>query len=355
MPKHTPKLNTEEIYKLKELRQKSDNANDVQKCNAVLMLNNGIKISVITEYTDLKRSSIYSLKKMYLDKGIEALKSKSKNAKRLLTKQQLVELSNDIKMKSPVDFGYDESFWTTAILADHVWEEYRVRYKSKTSYYIIFKRVKFTFHKPGRVYEKSDPAREQAWIGEHRSKIQQALADPNTVVLCADESQISTQTTTQKVWLLANEYPEVEVSNKRKSKSIFGFLDMNTGQQYAFVTYWQNMYETTKVLQKLRQKIPRKDNKVNKLKGKKILLIWDNAGWHKGSVTQEYIQKDSMIEQIWFPAYAPDLNPQEHVWKVAKEKVVKNIYIPNVDKTAQDFVNYLNSTYFKYKFPKLGF
>jgi len=126
MPKHTPKLNTEEIYKLKELRQKSDNANDVQKCNAVLMLNNGIKISVITEYTDLKRSSIYSLKKMYLDKGIEALKSKSKNAKRLLTKQQLVELSNDIKMKSPVDFGYDESFWTTAILADHVWEEYRV-------------------------------------------------------------------------------------------------------------------------------------------------------------------------------------------------------------------------------------
>jgi len=65
MPKHTPKLNTEEIYKLKELRQKSDNANDVQKCNAVLMLNNGIKISVITEYTYLKRSSIYSLKKMY--------------------------------------------------------------------------------------------------------------------------------------------------------------------------------------------------------------------------------------------------------------------------------------------------
>ena len=37
MPKHTPKLNTEEIYKLKELRQKSDNANDVQKCNAVLI------------------------------------------------------------------------------------------------------------------------------------------------------------------------------------------------------------------------------------------------------------------------------------------------------------------------------
>ncbi len=355
MPKYTQKLNTEEICKLKELRQKSNNANDVQKCNAVLMLNNGIEISVITEYTDLKRSSIYSLKKMYLDKGIEALKSKSKNAKRLLTKQQLVELLNDIKTKSPVYFGYDEPYWTTAVLTDHVWEEYRVKYKSKTSYYIIFKRVKFTFHKPGRVYEKSDPAREQAWIKEHRDEIEQALDDPNTVVLCADESQISTQTTTQKVWLLANDYPEVEVSNVKKSKSIYGFLDMKTGQQYAFVTDWQNMYETTKVLQKLRQKIPKKDNKVNKLKGKKILLIWDNAGWHKGSVTQEYIQRDGMVEQIWFPAYAPDLNPQEHVWKVSKDKVLKNIYIPNIDKTAQDFVNYLNSTYFKYKFPQLSF
>ena len=133
----------------------------------------------------------------------------------------------------------------------------------------------------------------------------------------------------------------------------FKLLQLPNNAQFYFPI--DNMYETTKVLQKLRQKIPRKDNKVNKLKGKKILLIWDNAGWHKGSVTQEYIRKDSMIEQIWFPAYAPDLNPQEHVWKVAKEKVVKNIYIPNVDKTAQDFVNYLNSTYFKYKFPKLGF
>ena len=355
MPKICPRLTEDQVNELAVLLKSKPDGRTITKTQVVLMLDDKKPISDIQKYTEYQRSQIYQIRNDFLTYGIDSLKSKPKKPKRLLTQTQFTELSNDIKMKSPVDFGYDESFWTTAILADHVWEEYRVRYKSKTSYYIIFKRVKFTFHKPGRVYEKSNPAREQAWIGEHRSKIQQALADPNTVVLCADESQISTQTTTQKVWLLANEYPEVEVSNKRKSKSIFGFLDMNTGQQYAFVTDWQNMYETTKVLQKLRQKIPRKDNKVNKLKGKKILLIWDNAGWHKGSVTQEYIRKDSMIEQIWFPAYAPDLNPQEHVWKVAKEKVVKNIYIPNVDKTAQDFVNYLNSTYFKYKFPKLGF
>jgi transposase len=47
----------------------------------------------------------------------------------------------------------------------------------------------------------------------------------------------------------------------------------------------------------------------------KVALFWDNAGWHKGSVVQEYIKKDGNITVIHFPTYAPEENPQEHVWK----------------------------------------
>lgn len=45
----------------------------------------------------------------------------------------------------------------------------------------------------------------------------------------------------------------------------------------------------------------------------KLLIFWDGAGWHKGSKVQEFIKEDKNIEIIYFPKYAPELNPQEYV------------------------------------------
>lgn len=317
------------------------------------MIDAGDKVSSIESLTGLKRSRVFGIRKIYIEKGLEAIKSRSKNSKELLTKNQIKELFETIKNNKPkdVDEYFSEcNFWTVPILAEYIKLKYDVKYRSKTSYYIIFKKVNFTYHKPGRVYDKQDPKLIKDWINKTKPLIQKALKDDNTVVLCADESLISTQTTTQKIWFEANQYPRIEVNTKRKNKSIYGFLDIKTGKVHAYATEYQTMYETEKVLKKLRLAYPKNDNKGNKVKGTKLVIIWDNAGWHKGSVVQDYIKKDGKITQYWFPRYTPELNPQEYVWKDGKEKVAKNKYIPDIEKTAKDFVDYLNKRRFHYSF-----
>lgn len=148
------------------------------------------------------------------------------------------------------------------------------------------------------------------------------------------------QTTFQKIWLPANEYPKIEVASQKTARSIYGFLNIRNGKEHAFKTEWQNMYITAEVLGKLRTIYPHE----------KILLIWDQAPSHKGSKAQEFIRNDGKIETLHFPRAAPEENPQEHVWKAGRSNISHNRYIQNIDTTADEFVEYLNRTEFRYSF-----
>ena len=99
------------------------------------------------------------------------------------------------------------------------------------------------------------------------------------------------------------------------------------------------MAVTADILKKIRKIYPKQ----------KIVLLWDNAGWHRGSIVMEFIKQDRMIEIIHFPKYAPEENPQEHVWKRGRSLVTHNRFIEDIDEAADDFVSYLNRTKVPYR------
>lgn len=341
-----PKLTEDQLQELYTfIKDKETQAFEVKRAQAIILLNKGIDIETITKTTGYQRRQIFEVRKIYLNKGIDTIRTKRKGKpKELLTRKQIIEIKKILKEKdAPLRLGYGSKFFTTAILADYIEKTYRIRYKSKTSYYLIFRRVKFTYHKPGRVYEKHDEEKVVRWRKEIKPVIKRVWKEKDTVILAEDEMNLSSQTTFQKVWLPEGEYPRVEVSNTKKSKSIYGFLNIKEGIEYAFVASWQNMHITREMLIKIRKIYP----------NKKILLLWDGPGWHKGSAVTNFIKQDGDIKIIYFPSYSPEENPQEHIWNSGREYVTHNNFIPNVEKTADDFVEYLNRTKFPYKL--LGF
>ncbi|MCG2687653.1 IS630 family transposase [Candidatus Parcubacteria bacterium] len=314
---------------------------EVRRAQSVLLLDQEMEIEAIIALTNYSRRQIFDLRKNYLNNGIIVIHDKKKGKpKHLLTKKQLAEVIKIVKEKTPKDYKYDSDFWTTLILGDLIDSQYKIKYRSKTSIYLIFKEAKFTFHKPDRLYQARNEEEVQKWKKKAKIKVKKALAEKNTVVLTADEMSLSTQTTIQKVWLPQGEYPHIEVATKRASRSIYGFLNIKTGKETAFKTKWQNMYITYDILGELRKVYPKQ----------KLFLIWDKAPWHKGSRAQQFIKEDGNIETFDFPRAAPDENPQEHVWKNGRSKITHNKFIDNIDKATDDFVNYLNNTTFNYSF-----
>ena len=348
MPLLKQKLNKTQTEELEQfIKKKNGSGREICRAQAIILLNDGSSKDRIESLTGFKQRQPFRLRNKYLKMGLESLKDPTKEPKRLLTKKQIKEIIKIVRSRKPqeIDPGrypnYD--FWTTGLLGDFIYRQYEVKYKSKTSYYIIFKEAKFTYHKPGRVYEKHDERKVQAWKAENEEKIFKALDDPNIIVLCEDEMILSTQTTFQKIWLPEGEFPKVEISNTRKNRSVYGFLNIKTGTEHAFKTEKQNMIITTEILKKIRQIYP----------SQKLFIIWDGAGWHRGSVTQEYIKQDKNIETLHFPGYAPELNPQEHVWKSGRSHVSHNRFIQNIDTATDEFVEFLNANKFQYSL--LGF
>lgn len=304
------------------------------------MLEQRTPYKTVYDWTGFSRTHAFRLRREYSEQGMEAIKDKRKGKpKELLKKKELDEIINALKTKKPSDVGYACEHWTVGILGDWIEQKYEVKYKSKTSLYLVFRKAEFTYHKPGRVYREKDEKEVKKWRKQTKPKILKLLKE-ETVILTADEMILTTQTTTQKVWLPGGEYPKVECSTgSRKRRSVYGFLNMKTGQEHAFKTELQNMYITKDILKKIRNIYPKE----------KIALLWDNAGWHKGSATTDFIKQDGNIEIIHFPKYAPEENPQEHVWKNGRSMITHNRFIEDIDKATDELVAYLNETKFNYK------
>lgn len=344
-----PRLSSLQLSELQERKSSTEDVTELKKIQAILLLDENEGVDKITLITGLKRSRIFGLRSSYFKLGLKAVTGRKRRVFQLLTGKQIKEVKDILINKTPQDFEYNSPFWSTSILADLIWIKFRVKYKSKTSYYVIFKKMKFTFHKPGRIYERRDEKEVLDWKIKAKEIVGKVWNDDSWIILASDEMILSTQTTFQKIWLPKGKYPKVEISNTRKNKSIYGFLNIKTGKEHAFLADWQNMYITRKMLTKIRQIYPKNDNKINKVKGKKILLLWDNPGWHRGSKVTDYIKKDRKIKLLYFPRYSPEENPQEHVWKQGRDKISNNKYIPNLEETAKDFTSYLNTHYFNYK------
>lgn len=310
---------------------------EVRRAQAVLLLNKGDDPGMITGYG---RRQCFNIRRAYYAKGLAGIEDKRKNNhKALLTKAQREEIISVLKTKAPKDFNYESEYWATGLLGHYIEKTYKVKYKSKTSHYLLFKQAKFTFHKPGQVYQKHNEQETLEWRTTNEYRIKEALNDSNTVVLCEDEMVLSQKTTFQKIWLPKGEYPKILVSNKKEARSIYGFLNIKTGKETAFKTAWQNMFITAEVLGKLRQVYPTE----------KILLLWDGPGTHRGKEVAKFLENDGNIDVIYFPRYSPEQNPQEHVWREGRKQVTHNKYIENIDATTDEFVNYLNTTRFHYR------
>lgn len=66
---------------------------------------------------------------------------------------------------------------------------------------------------------------------------------------------------------------------------------------------------------------------------KKVLLVEDNAGWHRSKKVQ--IPQGIMVE--FLPAYSPELQPAERLWTLVDEPLV-NQYFETIEELEEVLV-----------------
>ena len=70
-------------------------------------------------------------------------------------------------------------------------------------------------------------------------------------------------------------------------------------------------------------------------------MFWDRAPWHRGKAIDQVLSAHPRLEIMWYPVAAPELNPQEQVWKATRRAVSHNHTEAHLEPLADQFENHL--------------
>jgi transposase len=163
---------------------------------------------------------------------------------------------------------------------------------------------------------------------------------PETIVLAEDEASVYLQATTQAVWAPKGQTPCVRVHPGRELTHFYGTLNLLTGAEVAQSESVMNSEASARHLEKLLTTYP----------AAPLLLLWDRAPWHRGAAVAQVLAANPRLEVMFFPTAAPELNPQEHVWKTVRRAISHNHNETQLPQLAQRFEEYLTDTAFEYSF-----
>ena len=104
--------------------------------------------------------------------------------------------------------------------------------------------------------------------------------------------------------------PSIPSHYMREYRYCYGAVDAQTGDSFFLIAGGCNTEWTNEFLRQVSQAYP----------DDYILLVMDNAIWHKSST----LEIPSNIELTFIPPYTPEMNPIEQVWKEIRKRGFKN-------------------------------
>ena len=160
------------------------------------------------------------------------------------------------------------------------------------------------------------------------------------MILAEDEAGLYLQATLMAVWALRGQTPVIRAHPGREKVNFYGTLNLHTGQEIAMRAKVMNAETTAKYLQLILATFP----------DVPILLLWDRAPWHQGQPIRDLLEANPRLEIMRFPVAAPELNPQEHVWKATRRAVSHNHILPRLPDLVDRFEEHLASNSFTSSF-----
>lgn len=130
--------------------------------------------------------------------------------------------------------------------------------------------------------------------------------------------------------------PIVTTHPGREKVNFYGTLNLHTGAVIANQADKMNALATASHLEQILSAIP----------DVPILLLRDRAPWHRGEPIQQVLEANPRLEILYLPTAAPDLNPQEQVWKTTRTAISHNHAQRDLSVLASRFERHLlNNTF----------
>jgi transposase len=286
---------------LKELMSE-DKRKYADRFRVILLLDDGEKYVDIAKFLFLNEGTIKNYRKRYVENGIMGLivdyhiGSRSK-----LTHDQEKELTEYLRTNIIMD---------CKLIIDHIESKYRVVY-TVSGVTDLLHRLGFTYKKTKAVPGKANKEKQELFI-ETYNKLKRKFR----LIYFLDSTHPMHNSVLSHGWIMKGEDFNILSNSGRHRLNINGAVNIKTKEVITELCDWVNTESICKFLEKIR--------KVNGTE-EVITLIMDNARYNN-SIEVQLMAKTLNFNLVYLPAYSPNLNPIERVWKFFKKKVLYNQY-----------------------------
>jgi transposase len=265
----------------------------------------------------------------YLDRGLDGLRPrKAKGA----TGKIPASLADEIKrwvIEGPAKQGLDRANWTHEELADHLLKTHGIR-TSRSAMQRFCQKIGIRVYRPTYHYERGVPEK-QKQAKEDIAELKAQAKAGEIVLLSQDEARFPMVPTLVATLGVKGHRPKVGTRDCKDLLYVFCVVNLISAALHS------NTLESPKDAKKKTGKSKTRRMQeafalhlrhVGKIypqeKHKEVVLLIDNAPWHRGGPINEALADNPHLKFKRLPSYSPQLNPIERFWKKLRRRASHN-------------------------------
>ena len=291
---------------LKQEHKRCKTIKQADRIKTILYLNKGLSYEETAELLLLDDSTLRRYFEDYQRYGIYKLLSDDfKGGTRKLT----------IEEQNQLDKHLEENIYLSCKdIVTYVKNEFGVSY-TINGMHVLLHNLGYTYKKPKHVPGKADKERQNKFIEEYEKLKANKSAEDKIYFMDGCHPQHNSQPAYG--WIKKGIQKELKSNTGRKRVNLNGAYNIEDHEVIIREDESINSQSTIKLFEQLSQR----------QQAGIIYIICDNATYYKSALINEYLESNKRIKLIFLPAYSPNLNVIERLWRFLKKNLRYNNYM----------------------------
>jgi transposase len=281
----------------------------VKRLHALLAIAEGMTVHEVSQMLDLGEQTVRDYLNRFLWQGVASFVYKrppGRPAK--LTKTQRKELTALIEA-GPQAAGSPSGCWSAPIIQDLIHRHFGVEYHP---HYIctLLDNLGFSYQKARFISAHLDEVPRLEWRHHTWPTVLRKARQRKALLLFGDEASFAQWGSLSYTWAPKGHQPAVPTSGIRKAYKVFGLIDYFSGR--FFYKAQTGRFNSESYAAFLLEVLTHTTQH--------IFVIQDGARYHTSKAMVQFFDTyAARLTKVQLPAYSPDFNPIEYLWKKVKK------------------------------------
>jgi len=280
---------------------------------AVEAVQNGEKPTIVAKVLKVPQRTLFYWLELYRHGGYQSLKEGKRSGRpRKVSGWVMQWLYGAITLGDPRQHQFEFCLWTLGIIRVMLKNEQGIEL-SKSGVSRLLRHLGLSPQVPKYKSYRQDPRKMRRYLNKTFPEVVREARRTGAIIYFVDEAAVRADDHRGKTWAPIGQTPIVEDSGDRFGLRLISAVSPRGDLKFATFEGRMTSQRFVEFLKNLR-----KDT------GKPIIVIADNAKYHKDGEANPYLEPNE--EGIWIqhlPTYAPELNPDEQVWNHLKARLGK--------------------------------